>query len=65
MSFLLNRNRDDTVNDLFKIDLRLRLSVEGKYHDILNIELKKHDKEPHLVKADDCKVLAKAKAILN
>ncbi|KAL0074507.1 hypothetical protein F4703DRAFT_1798956 [Phycomyces blakesleeanus] len=55
----------DTLNNSFKVDLRLCLSVEGKNHNISNIEFKKQGKEQRLVKTDACKVLLEAKSILN
>ncbi|OAD72044.1 hypothetical protein PHYBLDRAFT_68687 [Phycomyces blakesleeanus NRRL 1555(-)] len=44
----------DTLNNSFKVDLRLCLSVEGKNYDISNIEFKKQGKEQRLVKTDAC-----------
>lgn len=58
-------NLGDTVNEKFKIDLRLCLLINNKNYDISNIEFKRTGNEARLVREDQSKVLSEGKLILN
>ncbi|KAG1453416.1 hypothetical protein G6F46_009689 [Rhizopus delemar] len=55
----------DTVNEKFKIDLRLCLLINNRNFDISNIEFKRTGNEARLVREDQSKILSEGKLILN
>lgn len=55
----------DTVNEVFRVDLRLCVTINNKNYDISNIEFKKNGNDARLVREDQAKVLSEGKLIIN
>lgn len=53
------------MNEVFRVDLRLCVTINNKNYDISNIEFKKNGNDARLVREDQAKVLSEGKLIIN